>query len=131
MGRLILDTSVLIALERGNVTIEEIIGPDDEVSIAAVTIAEMVNGIDGGASSKQATRKRDFEQLLEAVTVQVYDETVARAHAELLIHSRRAGRPRGAHDLIIAATARTAGATVVTYDRTGFDDLPGVAVKRS
>jgi tRNA(fMet)-specific endonuclease VapC len=40
---------------------------------------------------------------------------------------RRAGRPRGAHDLIIAATAAAAGRTVVTADRRAFDGLPGVA----
>jgi predicted nucleic acid-binding protein len=40
------------------------------------------------------------------------------------------GTPRGAHDLIIAATARATSRTVVTSDRTGFIDLPGVNVRR-
>lgn len=129
MGRLILDTSVIIALERGKATVDQVVGAEDEASIAAVTIAEMVNGIDGGAPSKRATRQSSFERLLEVVRVEPYDESVARVHAELLIHSRRSGRPRGAHDLIIAATARSTGATVVTFDEKGFDDLPGVAVR--
>jgi hypothetical protein len=54
------------------------------------------------------------------------DETVALHHASLLVAVRRAGRPRGAHDLVIAATAAAAGRTVVSSDRRAFDDLPGV-----
>lgn len=51
-------------------------------------------------------------------------------HAELVAHVRRAGRPRGALDLIIAATARATRRTLLTTDRrAGFEDLPGVAVR--
>jgi len=53
---------------------------------------------------------------------------VARAHATLLAYARRSGRPRGAHDLIIAATALSRARTVVTADPEGFDGLPGVRV---
>jgi tRNA(fMet)-specific endonuclease VapC len=58
-----------------------------------------------------------------------YDASVAEVHAGLLAHGRRQGRPRGAHDLIIAATAHAAGRVVVTADPAGFDDLPGVIVR--
>lgn len=47
-------------------------------------------------------------------------------HASLLASVRRAGRPRSAHDLIIASTAAVAGRTIVSADRRAFDDLPGV-----
>src|SRR5439155_27154002 len=48
-----------------------------------------------------------------SVPVLDYDLEVAAAHAELLAEVRRQGRPRGAHDLVIAATARASGRTVV------------------
>lgn len=54
---------------------------------------------------------------------------VAEAHAELLIEVRAQGRPRRAHDLIIAATAKAFGRTVVTADTIAFRDLPGVGVQ--
>lgn len=44
----------------------------------------------------------------------------------LLAHARRTGRPRGAHDLQIAATAAATGRLVLTTDRRAFDGLPGV-----
>jgi tRNA(fMet)-specific endonuclease VapC len=50
-------------------------------------------------------------------------------HATLLAHVRRSGRPRGAHDLIIAATAAARDRLVVSTDTTAFADLPGVRVR--
>ncbi len=68
-------------------------------------------------------------EILETVSIEPYDLTIARAHTALLAHTRREGRPRGAHDLQIAATARATERTVVTADREGFADLPGVQVR--
>jgi tRNA(fMet)-specific endonuclease VapC len=57
------------------------------------------------------------------------DLDVARLHALLLAHVHRSGRPRGAHDLVVAAAALARGRVVVTAERSGFSDLPGVAVR--
>lgn len=57
-----------------------------------------------------------------------YDLDVAEAHAELL-EVRAQGQPRGAHDLIIAATAKASERTVVTADATAFSGLTGVLVR--
>lgn len=63
---------------------------------------------------------------MDAVAIEPYDLDVAEAHAALLAHVRRAGTPRGAHDLIIAATARAHKRKVVSLDESGFAELPGV-----
>ncbi|MEU4300209.1 hypothetical protein [Kitasatospora aureofaciens] len=56
-----------------------------------------------------------------------YTPDTARIHARLMAHARRQGKPRGAHELIIAATALTTARTVVTTDASaGFAGLPGV-----
>ncbi len=48
-------------------------------------------------------------------------------HGRLLAHVRRAGAPRGAHDLIIAAHAVEDSRAVVSMDAKGrFADLPDV-----
>ncbi len=67
--------------------------------------------------------------VVEQLRVEPYDLRVAEAHAELLAHTRRAGRVRGGIDLVIAATAVATNRLVVTLDRTGFADLPGVVVR--
>ena len=59
--------------------------------------------------------------------IEDYTLDVAVAHARLLAYVRRAGRPRGAHDLVIAATGAATGRTVLTSDaNAGLADLPGV-----
>ena len=70
-----------------------------------------------------------MEALLTSVPVESYDLDTARVHADLLAHARREGRVRGAHDILIAATARARGRVVVTADAAGFEGLPGVDVR--
>jgi len=67
--------------------------------------------------------------VLQTLSVEDYTLATARAHAHLLAAVRASGNPRGAHDLIIAATAIATGRAVVTTDRRGFSDLPGVDVR--
>lgn len=81
------------------------------------------------ASPRQReARQAVVDDVREAMPVLAYDTQVAEAHAALLAATRQAGRPRGAHDLIIAATARATGRTVVTVDPSGFEDLPDVRI---
>lgn len=126
---MLLDTSILVAAEREGVVLDAVLGDDDEPAIAAITVAELRVGVLLASGQRRAARRRYVDGLLELLTVVPYDAAVAEAHAELLAAVRRTGRPRGAHDLLIAATARATGRPVVTSDVSGFDDLPGVAVR--
>ena len=97
--------------------------------MAAVTVAELLIGVELGGGARRKARERYVTRVLATIPAEPYDVDVARAHARLLAHARRSGRPRGAHDLIIAATALARGRTIVTADTTGFSDLPGVVTK--
>ena len=105
------------------------IADDDEPAIAAITAAELGVGVELATGRRKLNRRAFVEDLLEVLPVIAYDIDVARAHTTLLAAVRRAGRPRGAHDLIIAATALATARTVVAADFTGFDDLPGLVVR--
>jgi len=78
---------------------------------------------------RRAGRAAFVEDVLQTLTVEDYTLATARAHAHLLAATRAAGTQRGAHDLIIAATAVASGRAVVTADARGFQDLPGVDVR--
>ena len=65
----------------------------------------------------------------DAVPVEDHDLEVARSHAQLLAHARRSGRRRARTTWFIAATALARNRIVVTADRGGFTDLPGVSVR--
>lgn len=127
MGRrLILDTKLLIAYERGSVDRAALDG--DELAVAAVSIAEYRVGIElADSTSRAADRARALAAITSVVDVLDYTETTAAHHARLMAHVRRTGTPRGAHDLIIAAHAVESGRTVLSFDtRARFGNLPGV-----
>ncbi len=106
------------------------IADDDEPAVAAITIAELGVGVRVATGKRRRARSEFLDDIVNSLPVIGYDLVVARVHTELLVAVRKAGRPRGAHDLIIAATALSTGRMVVTSDKQGFDDLPGVEVRR-
>lgn len=129
MERLIVDTGVLVRQERSPEASTVSIGPEDDVSIAAITAAELLVGVHRADGERRTARRAFVDRVLEVVPVVEYGMSVARAHADLLAHTAQSGRPRGAHDLIIAAIARAEGRILVTTDRRAFDDLPDVVVR--
>jgi tRNA(fMet)-specific endonuclease VapC len=106
------------------------VADEDDVVIAAITAAELLVGVELADRLHKRPRRAFVDSLLAIIPVEPYDLQVARVHAELLAHTRTTGRARGAHDLIIAATARAQTRSVVTADTHGFSDLPGVTIRR-
>ena len=132
MARLILDTSLLIDAEReGTAAFIEAIGDEDDVAVAAITAVELMVGVEMADGARRGARKEFVEAVLDAISIEDYDLDVATEHAALLAHTRRDGQPRGAHDLIIAATARATGREVISSDQQGFANLPGVSLRRA
>ena len=127
MGRrLILDSNILIAYERG--TMDRSSLDDDELAIASVSVAEYRVGIElADTASRAAERARALVAITSAVDVLDYTQATAAHHGRLLAHGRRSGSPRGAHDLIIAAHAAETGRMILSRDsKARFGDLPGV-----
>jgi predicted nucleic acid-binding protein len=127
MGRrLILDTNMLIAYERG--TIDRLALDEDDLSIASVSVAEYRVGIEmADTAERAAERARALTAITSAVNVLDYTEATAAHHGRLLAHARRSGTNRGAHDLIIAAHAAETGRAILSRDtKARFGDLPGV-----
>jgi tRNA(fMet)-specific endonuclease VapC len=106
-----------------------VVGDEDDVAIAAVTAAELLVGVEFAKGARRKARRSFVDALLESLPVEPYDLETARSHALLLAHMRKSGKARGAHDLLIAATALACGRTVVTADAAGFEELPGLGVR--
>lgn len=125
--RLIVDTGVLIASERSQTSLSSVIAADDDLVISAVTVAELRTGIELASDRHRRQRAEFVDRVVSTMPVESYDLATAAAHSRLLAYAHRAGRKRGAHDLIIAATAISTRRIIVTTDRHArFDDLPGV-----
>jgi predicted nucleic acid-binding protein len=118
---IVLDSSVLVAAERGQLDLDRMLAerPDDEVAIAAVTASELLHGVHRAATPTQRGRREAFvEQLLAAL----------RVHARLWAEHAGRGLTLGAHDLLIAATAVANGMDVATRDRRSFPRMRGVGL---
>jgi tRNA(fMet)-specific endonuclease VapC len=129
VARLILDTSFLVTAERSGTPLAAQLADEDDLVIAAITATELLLGVKLADARHKAARETYVSEVFELIPIEDYDLAVARVHASLLEWTRRAGAPRGAHDLMIAATAVATGRTVVTSDIRGFDGLPGVTVQ--
>ena len=84
MGTLI-DTSVLIAIERGELDLATIREDDaEELAIAAITASELLHGVHRLRGAVARTRAERFvEHLLDVIPVIPFDLDVARIHARI------------------------------------------------
>lgn len=129
MSRLLLDTTFLIDAERSRASLEQVISDDDEVAIAALTMAELLVGVLLADKGRRSGREQFVNEIRATIPIIDYDATVAASHAQLLLAVRRQGRPRGAHNLIIAATANATQREVVSANASAYHGLPGVSVR--
>ncbi len=131
MGALI-DSSVLIAAERGTLDVESTLGGfDDDLALAAVTASELLHGVQRARDEATRARREAYvEALLAAFPVIAFDLVAARLHARLSARMATSGQPLGAHDLMIAATALARGLDVVTRDERSFPRIPELSVIR-
>ena len=129
MSRLLLDTTFLVDADRAKVSLDDLIADDDEVAIAAITVAELLVGVLLADTAHRVDRQQFVDDVRVSIPIVEYDTTIAAAHAELLVAVRRQGRPRGARDLSIAATATATQREVVTADRSAYEELPDVTVR--
>ena len=132
MGILI-DSSSLIAVERGDLDLDAALGDEaaQDIAMAAVTASELLHGIHrlkGGI--RQARAERFVERLLDRVPVIPFDLDVARVHARLGAELTAKGAAVGPHDLMIAATAVSLDFAVATRDVRSFPRIAGLTLKR-
>lgn len=126
---LILDTSALIAAEKGRFDLTRVFA-DHETEpffVAAVTAAELLHGVE---RAHPPERKRKRSNFVEAVLAQIevidYDLAVARRHAALWAELEKTANVIGPHDLMIAATALLHDCRLVTLNTDEFRRAAGI-----
>jgi tRNA(fMet)-specific endonuclease VapC len=127
----LIDASVLIAAERGQLDLDALLAEHagEEIAIAAITASELLHGVHRAAGTAQRTRREAFvEDLLAQLPVIPFDLVAARIHSRVWAQLARRGLEVGAHDLLIAATAIATGSKVATGDERSFRRIPGLSV---
>ena len=140
MGTL-LDTTVFIDLERAvrrlppgsamaevSGRLEDQLGPDEEVGIAAITASELLHGVHRATPQHRGRREAFVETVLEAFPVLPFGLLAARAHARIWAELAAAGQDVGAHDRLVAATAITVGWRVATANLGHFERIVGLDI---
>lgn len=124
-ARGLIDTSVIIDLEQ--------IGQDElpqEVAISVITMAELAAGPHATADGAERARRQDRLQRAEATFEPLpVDADVARAYGRVyaaVAASGRKARGRRSVDLLIAATAVSAGLPLYTRNPDDFAGLSGI-----
>jgi len=125
----VLDTSVLVAAERGAVRFEALLESlgEESVAVAAITASELLHGCHRASDPGVRARRAAFvDGLLDALPVLPFGLPEARRHAELWAELARTGSVIGPHDLLIAATALAHGHALVTFNQREFSRAPGL-----
>lgn len=123
----LLDTDAVVDVLRGRHGVAQRLArlsPDD-VAVSAMTVAELLYG--SLCSSDPERSEREVRRFLDAVRTIPFGRAAAAAHSRI----RHALRKQniGPNDLVIAATALSAKATVVTANVREFSRVDGLAVE--
>ena len=126
-----IDTSVIVAIERGRldpaVLREE--DEDEPIAIAAITASELLHGVHRLKGAVARTRAERFvERLLDAIPVVPFDIDVARVHARLDAELSASGSTVGDADLMIAATAVWLDYRLATRGLRSFPKIEGLDI---
>jgi predicted nucleic acid-binding protein len=132
---LILDSSILIAAERGGESVRQILDRvrathgETEAALSAVTIVELTHGIYRAKTDADRERRRLFSEEL-CRDVAVYPVTLEVAQLAGRIEGEQAthGVSIAFEDLLIGATALHLGYSVATLNVRHFRLIPGLSI---
>ncbi|MDQ8165297.1 MAG: PIN domain-containing protein [Gemmatimonadota bacterium] len=130
MTRILLDTSVVIALLRGAEVPSERLSTtaaNDQLFLSAIVAGELAEGF---ALAPGARRQRArYERLAGSLERRDFGFGAAEARGRIRAHLRRAGALIGDIDELIAAHALDLDAAVATMNASHFRRVPGLAVQ--
>jgi tRNA(fMet)-specific endonuclease VapC len=127
--RFVLDTNTLIYFFKGlgNVATRMLSTPPREVAIPAIVIFELEFGL---AKSKSPRKRRfQLQEFAAIVTIIPCGIKEVRAAASIRSDLERIGRPIGPYDLLIAASAFSNNATLVTHNQKEFVCIHGLKIE--
>ena len=127
---LMVNTNVFIRFEKSGKPIDfSAWETSQQVYISAVIVSELLMGVHRANTEERRQRRSIFvEAVISGVGVLDFTAPAARIHAEIHADLAKKGQMIGAHDLIIAATARCHDLSVLTDNVEEFSRVPGLNV---
>ena len=132
---LILDSSILIAGERGGETVKQVIQRvrsvhgDRESALSAISIIELTHGIYRAKTDADRVRRKAFtDELARDLIVHSVSLGIAQLAGRIEGEQAAKGISIAIEDLVIGATALHIGFEVVTLNVRHFQAIPGLGV---
>ena len=125
---ILLDTNVVVHYLKGDPAIVARIhkASRGELAIPAIVVYELAYGT--VRSKLPARRRRELETGLEHIRHVPFDSAAAMAAASIRIALEKQGSTIGPLDMLIAGTAVSRGAALVTNNAAEFSRVPGLRV---
>jgi tRNA(fMet)-specific endonuclease VapC len=131
----VLDSSVIIEAERKRQTVEQLLEAiqqrfgETEISMSAVTLAELVHGVVRSNTPERRARRRAFiDELKLDVPVHPVTDTTAELAGTIGGEQAAKGITIPMDDLLIAISAMEQGYAVATRNIRHFKIIPGLTV---
>ncbi|MGD0863976.1 MAG: tRNA(fMet)-specific endonuclease VapC [Rhizomicrobium sp.] len=99
----------------------------EQLCISTVTLAELHYGAE--KSLRRLENLQAIEHFTARLDVLEFSSKAAAHYGQIRTELERAGKPVGAHDMLIAAHARAEGLVVVTNNTREFARIPGLRVE--
>jgi tRNA(fMet)-specific endonuclease VapC len=124
----VLDTNTIIYYFKGQGQVAQnlINIPAQEIIISTIVVFELQVGI--AKSNSPEKRIQQLQQLLSRVNQVDFDLNMAVSAASIRAHLEQQGTPIGPMDILIAGTAMSLQATLVTHNVREFSRIPGLSI---
>lgn len=125
---IILDTDVIIRGERETLDVAAWFETHsaDQFEVAAITVAELLHGLERATAKHKANREAYLRRTLFRLPIIPYTEATALEHARIWAELESTGKMIGYYDLIVAATALQRGSAVATFNHRHFSQVRGL-----
>ena len=123
----LIDSDILIAIERGNTAIQEIINRCGiaNCAVSEISLAELYVGVYKTRSRKQELFLQYLENTFKVIPISPAIKTFARIRAQL----DNIGKRLQQMDILIAATALAGNYTLVTHNTKHFSRILGLKLE--
>lgn len=131
MGRCVLDTSVIIALEKGHLTWDSLTSDFEDASVPAIAVAEYLVGLHRSTNPKlREVITLTLGTIESMATLLEFGDRESKAFALLKSEALKSGFGRTDFDLAMAAHAVVEDAILVTRDKNArLSELTGVVTR--